>query len=98
MHIIIGGTFDVDPSDKDAFLKVVDAVTVPSRAEGGCLRYWFSASLEAPNRYHLFEVWKDKAALEEHFQTPHLLKFREDIGKLKVTRDVKRYTGEELAL
>jgi len=97
MHIIIGGIFDVDPADKEAFLKVVDAVTGPSRAEAGCLRYWFSASLEDPNRYHLFEVWKDKAALEEHFQTPHLLKFREDIGKLRVVRDVKRYTGEELA-
>lgn len=97
MHIIIGGTFDVDPADKDAFLKIVEAVTAPSRAEAGCLRYWFSASLEKPNRYHLFEVWKDKAALDEHFQTPHLLKFREDIGKIRVERDVKRYTGEELA-
>ena len=53
-------------------------------------------SLEDPNRFHLFECWKDQAALDEHFKTPHLLKFREDVGKLKLTRDIVRYTAEEL--
>jgi quinol monooxygenase YgiN len=96
MFVIIGGTFDVEAVDREKFLKVVEAVTAPSRAEAGCVKYWFSASLENPNRFHLFECWKDQAALEEHFKTPHLLKFREDVGKLKLTRDITRYTGEEL--
>ena len=96
MYVLIGGTWDVDPSDRENFLKVVEAVTGPSRAEAGCLKYWFSASLENSNRFHLFECWKDQAALEEHFKTPHLLKFREDVGKLKLTRDIIRYTAEEL--
>jgi quinol monooxygenase YgiN len=96
MYVIIGGTFDVDAADRDKFLKVVEAVTAPSRAEAGCVKYWFSASLENSNRFHLFECWKDQAALEEHFKTPHLLKFREDVGKLKLTRDITRFAGEEI--
>jgi quinol monooxygenase YgiN len=96
MHIAIGGTFTVHPDDKAAFLKIIEAVTKPSRAEPGCLRYWFSQSLEDANKIHLFEVWKDRDALEVHFKTPHLLKFREDIGKLRLERDIKRYTAEEL--
>jgi quinol monooxygenase YgiN len=96
MFVIIGGTFDVEAEDREKFLKVVEAVTAPSRAEAGCVKYWFSASLENPNRFHLFECWKDQAELEKHFKTPHLLKFREDVGKLKLTRDVTRFAGEEI--
>ena len=96
-NIIIGGTFKVHAEDKAAFLKVIEAGTAPSRAEAGCVKYWFSQSFEDQNTLHLFEVWKDQAALDEHFQTPHLLKFREDIGKLRVERDLTRYTGEPLA-
>jgi quinol monooxygenase YgiN len=96
MYVIIGGHFDVDPGDKAKFMDIIKAVTAPSVAEAGCVRYAFSQSLDKPNRIHLFEVWKDKAALEEHFKTPHLLKFREDVGKLKITRDITRYTGDEL--
>jgi quinol monooxygenase YgiN len=96
MFVLIGGTFDVHPGDKDNFLKVIEAVTAPSRAEAGCVKYWFSASLEDANRFHLFECWKDQEALEVHFKTPHLLQFREDVGKLNLTREITRYTAEEL--
>jgi len=98
MFVVISGTWDVDPSHREDFLKVIEAVTAPSRAEEGCVKYWFSASLEDPNRFHLYECWKDQAALEEHFQTPHLLKFREDVGKLKLTREITRHSAEELDL
>jgi quinol monooxygenase YgiN len=98
MFVIISGTWDVDPAHREDFLKVVEAVTAPSRAEAGCVKYWFSASLEDPNRFHLFECWQDQAALDEHFQTPHLLKFREDVGKLKLTRDIARHKAEEINL
>lgn len=96
MFVIIGGTWDVDPADRENFLKVVEAVTGPSRAEPGCVTYWFAASLENANRFHLYECWKDQAALDEHWKTPHLLKFREDIEKLKLTREIGRYTAEEI--
>jgi quinol monooxygenase YgiN len=96
MHVIIGGHFDVHPDEKAKFMDIIKAVTAPSRAEAGCVRYAFTQSFDDPNRIHLFEVWKDKVALEEHFKTPHLLKFREDVGKLKLTRDITRFTGEEL--
>ena len=68
MHVAIGGTFDVHPDDKAAFLKIIEAVTKPSRAEPGCLRYWFRQSFEDPNKIHLFEVWKDKRRARGTFQ------------------------------
>jgi quinol monooxygenase YgiN len=96
MYVIIGGYFDVHADDKAKFMEIIKAVTAPSRAEAGCVKYAFSQSFDDSNRIHLFEVWKDKAALDEHFKTPHLLKFREEVGKLRLTRDITRYTGEEL--
>ena len=96
MLVIIGGTWDVDPADRENFLRLVEEVTAPSRAEPGCVNYWFAASLEDPNRFHLYECWKDQATLDEHWKTPHLLKFREDVEKLKLTREIGRYTAEEI--
>jgi quinol monooxygenase YgiN len=95
MFVVISGTWDVHPSDRENFLNVIEAVTAPSRAEPGCVDYWFSASLEDPNRFHMYERWQDQAALEEHWKTPHLLKFREDVDKLNLTREIARHKAEE---
>jgi len=48
------------------------ALTAPTRAEPGALRYDLYQSLAKPNEFMRFEEWRDSAALEAHKQTPHL--------------------------
>ncbi|MEG3122959.1 putative quinol monooxygenase [Sphingomonas sp. GB1N7] len=38
--------------------------------EAGCLSYHLHEDVAAPGRFLTYEVWKDKAAIDAHFQTP----------------------------
>jgi quinol monooxygenase YgiN/quercetin dioxygenase-like cupin family protein len=48
------------------------ALTAPTRAEPGALRYDLYQSSSKPNEFMRFEEWRDLSALEAHKQTPHL--------------------------
>lgn len=47
-------------------------LTAPTRAESGNLAYDLYQSMDKPNEFVRFEVWKDSAALDAHKMTPHL--------------------------
>ena len=64
--IIVAGTFEVDPAERDAFLAGRDEGMRRSRAEPGCISYVFSADPIEPGRVHLFERWESKDALGAH--------------------------------
>jgi quinol monooxygenase YgiN len=64
--IIVGGTFEVDPEQRDQFLtERLDAMR-ESRAEPGCLQYAFSADPLDAARVLLFERWETQSALDAH--------------------------------
>jgi beta-alanine degradation protein BauB len=48
------------------------ALTAPTRAEAGNLRYDLYQSPVKTNEFMRFEVWRSPADLEAHKQTPHL--------------------------
>jgi quinol monooxygenase YgiN len=64
--VIVGGWFEVDPSERDAF--VVDRVEAMtrSRAEQGCIEYVIAADPVDPGRAVLFERWESQADLDAH--------------------------------
>ena len=64
--VIVGGEFEVDPSERDAFIAEREGAMRTSRAEAGCLEYTFAADPLAADRVVLFERWEDQAALDAH--------------------------------
>ena len=64
--LIIAGHFDVDPAQRDEFIRDREEGTKRSRAEDGCLAYAFSADPLEPGRVLLFERWESKDALAAH--------------------------------
>lgn len=66
--LIVAGHFDIDPSDRDAFIAGrVESMTA-TRSEGGCLEYVMSADPVDPTRVVLFERWDDQASLDAHMK------------------------------
>ncbi len=61
-----------------AFAKAIPA----SRKEKGNLAYDLNRDTQNPSRYLVYERWKDLAALEAHFQTPHLKALLAELQKL----------------
>lgn len=68
--IIVGGTFEVDPAQRDAFLAERAERMRTSRAEAGCIEYTFAADPLEPGRVILFERWEDQASLDAHLAGP----------------------------
>jgi len=64
--VIVGGWFEVDPVERDAFLAERHEMMRRSRSEDGCLEYTFAADPLEPGRVILFERWESQAALDAH--------------------------------
>jgi quinol monooxygenase YgiN len=64
--LIVGGSFEVEPGDRDAFIAERHDTMRSSRAEEGCLEYTFAADPIDPGRVVLFERWENNEALDRH--------------------------------
>ena len=51
------------------------------RDESGCFRFDILQNDSDPNRFHLYEVYQDAAALDAHRETPHYKKWRSTVQK-----------------
>jgi quinol monooxygenase YgiN len=47
-----------------------------SRAEDGCFEYGYAEDVTEPGLIHVFEIWRDQAALDAHFASPHMAAWR----------------------
>ncbi len=64
--VIVGGSFEIKPDERDEFLAGrLDSMRA-SRSEPGCLEYTMSADPIDPGRIVLFERWADQASLDAH--------------------------------
>jgi len=64
--VIVGGWFEVDPGNRDAFVAERAEVMRRSRAEPGCIEYVIAPDPLEPGRAVLFERWASQADLDAH--------------------------------
>lgn len=76
MSVVVAGTFRVSADRFEDLRPHLEAVIVATRAEVGCLAYSYARDVEDPELVRVFERWRDQAALDAHFQTPHMLAWR----------------------
>ncbi|MEH6675982.1 putative quinol monooxygenase [Phenylobacterium sp.] len=76
MSLVIAGTIRVPTDRLEAFRPHMLAMLEASRAEDGCLEYSYAGDVAEPGLIRVFEAWRDQAALDAHFQTPHLAAWR----------------------
>ena len=55
------------------------AIVEPSRSEAGCLNYDFHQTIDDPSVFVWHETWANRAAIEEHGQSAHFVKFSKTI-------------------
>lgn len=66
-------------------------------SEPGCLEYAYAIDLAEPDRLRVIERWADQAALDAHFASPHMARFRQAMADAKIDgASVKAYGGEEV--
>lgn len=92
MTLLIAGTVRVPPENVERFKPHMEAMLAASRAEDGCLTYSYAIDVADPGLVRVFEAWRDLAALQAHFQTPHMAAWRAAWPQFGVSdRQLTRY-------
>jgi autoinducer 2-degrading protein len=67
---------EIDPQRVDEFLSLALENAAASRLEPGCLRFEVSRDATNPYLFSLSESYRDQAAMDAHYTTPHVAKWR----------------------
>ena len=76
MSLIVAGTVRVPPENLDRLRPRMVEMMTATRAEHGCGEYAYAEDVGDPGLIHVFEIWRDQAALDAHFQAPHMAVWR----------------------
>lgn len=90
--IVITGEIELHPEDAWPAMSAVLAMMEASSKEDGCIVYRFYSDLLNPRRLRLYEEWRDQAALDAHFASPHMAVFQKAIEGFRIIdRKIKRF-------
>jgi quinol monooxygenase YgiN len=85
---------DVMPNEKVSGAALLERYRDASRREDGNLRSEVLHEIGRPDRFAMLEVWKDKAALENHDKAASGLRFREGLNAVRsAPYDVRVHSG-----
>jgi quinol monooxygenase YgiN len=73
--IIVAGSMSFAASDREDVLASLAEVTAASRADTGCVEYWWAEDLDDPNTFRFYECWESKERLDAHLAQPHEAEF-----------------------
>lgn len=83
--LVIAGRITLDPAKKADAVAAATEMMKATRRESGCKTYVFSAELEEPGAFRIFEEWDSEEALRAHFESPHMKRFQAAMGGLGIT-------------
>lgn len=62
--------------------KLALGIVADSRAEEGCINYDVHQAIDDPTIFVWHETWKDKAALDAHFEFPYFKEFLAKVSEI----------------
>ena len=94
--VIVMGTVKLAADKLDGARPAMAKMVAASRAEAGCIAYAYAQDVLDPETIHVAEQWRDRAALTEHFTTPHMAEWRGVMGELGLHgRELRVFEADE---
>jgi quinol monooxygenase YgiN len=72
MMIVVIATMRAKAGSEQDLGRLLQSLIPETRKEKGCIQYDLHVAVEDPASYAFYERWVDKAALDQHLQTPQL--------------------------
>jgi quinol monooxygenase YgiN len=82
--IIVMGQTKLAAGEIDRLKDDIAAQIAATEAEEGCYLYCFARDVLDPDTLIISERWRDQAALDAHFQSPHMVTFNTVLGAAKM--------------
>lgn len=79
---IITAKLTAKPECKDPLMALARDLVNHSREEQGCISYTMYTETMQENKLLFLEEWRDRQAIDQHFETPHFKTFVAGIGDL----------------
>lgn len=76
MKVIVAGTVRVPPENVEKLRPHMHIMLAASRAEDGCETYSYGFDAKEPGLVRVFEIWRDRDALNAHIKAPHMAPWR----------------------
>jgi len=90
--IVIAGRIAMDPEKVEKAIPAAVEMMQETHKEAGCRAYVFSRDLREPGVFRIFEEWESQAALDAHFEAPHMARFQAAMGAFGIKEmKVERY-------
>lgn len=94
--IIVMGTVRVPVENIEAIRPMMAKVIAATLAEDGCIQYAYAQDVLDPELIHIAEKWRDRAALDAHFQTAHMKMWAEERATLGLfDRKIRVFESDE---
>lgn len=74
--LLIIGTIRLPPEKLGQATPAMQRMVSASRSEPGCLEYSYAQDVLDAGLIRVTEVWRDRAALDAHFASPHIADWR----------------------
>ena len=89
-RVAVFATIEVAPGTRDdVSSRILEHRERCLRDEPGTLTFEVMLPREAPDRIHLYEVYRDQAAFDAHWNGPSLAQFRRETeGKMAITAGI----------
>ena len=95
--IIIAGTIDFDPEQREPALAAAEELIGATREQSGCLDYAWMPDGVTPGRVYVFERWEDQASLQGHFDGPFYTDMRAILGGFgRIATDIWKYHPDQV--
>lgn len=82
--ILVQGYARFEPGEIARLKPELEAMMAASRAEPGCEAYCYAVDLGDSDSITICERWADQAALDAHFETPHMARLGAVLGTARI--------------
>lgn len=80
--IVVAGSARIRADKRDEAIAASKKMMDATRTEPGCREYRYGFAVDDPDVVMVFEEWEDQAALDAHFQAPHMAEFMVVLGEI----------------
>jgi quinol monooxygenase YgiN len=85
MSLIVAGTIRVPSEELGSLRPQMIKMLTASRLEDGCQVYSYGEDVADPGLIRVFEIWRDRAALDAHAASGHMLEWRKACAEHRVS-------------
>jgi quinol monooxygenase YgiN len=95
--LVIGGWLKLAAGEFDKVKDQAGATVAATNQEDGCLHYSYARDIDDPDLIHIFERWRDQAALDGHSASLHVAAFGKAMAGVKREgAEIWLYSAEEV--